>query len=160
MDIYAFLDSAGIEYVRHDHEPVFTCEESDKIKIDIAGENTKNIFLKDKKGKHHFLVVVPHEKRVNLKALKDVVGVNNLSLASSDRLHKYLGVTPGSVTILGLIHDTDHAVALIIDETIWNAERIQCHPLINSSTLEITHDGLVAFLQKTGHRYSVMDVPV
>ncbi|MSR86769.1 prolyl-tRNA synthetase associated domain-containing protein [Candidatus Peribacteria bacterium] len=172
MDIYAFLDSHGISYQRFDHEAVFTCEQAKEIRTEpMPGKDTKNLFLRDEKGKRHFLVTVGHEKQVDIKALKkifdvhppssaaaDYGGVKKLSFASPERLKTYLGVDPGSVTLLGLVNDTDHAVEVFIDEAIWKADAVCCHPLVNTATLVIAHAGLVKFLQATGHAATVINV--
>ncbi len=152
MDIYAFLTEHGISYERFDHDAVFTCEESSKIKHDIPGKDTKNLFLRDDKGKRHFLVSVPHEKRLDPKAFAALVSAKSISFASAERLKKHLGVEPGSVTILGLINDAEKEVEFWIDEDLWNADRICSHPLVNTATLSIPHAGLEKFLERSGHK--------
>ncbi len=159
MDIYQFLDEHGIEYERHDHPAVFTCEEALRLVPPLNGAKTKNVFLRDRKGKRHFLLVVGYEKMLDLKALVSLLGVTKLGFASSRRLQKYLGVDPGSVSILGLVHDADQAVELVIDEPLWEAEAFQCHPLVNTSTLLISKENLQRFLEATGHRVRLLDVP-
>lgn len=158
MDIYTYLTSHTIEYQRFDHPAVFTCEES-ALLPDMPGANTKNLFLRNKKGTEYFLVSVGHSKQVDLKALSKLLDKGNLSFGSEDRLMEYLQLTPGSVTILGLIHDPDHHVELILDEEIWNAESVLCHPLINTATLSISHENLEKFLDATGHKAMVIEVP-
>ena len=162
MDIYAFLNQHNITYQRFDHEAVFTCEQAHGIRTEpMPGMDTKNLFLRDKKGKRHFLVSVPHEKQVDLKALTDVLQVQQgLSFASPERLQQHLGLTPGSVTLLGLINDPEHKVEFVIDQSLWDAEAVCCHPLINTATLVISHEGLEKFLTATGHTAKVIDVPV
>lgn len=161
MDIYAFLDQHGISYQRFDHEAVFTCEQAKKIRSEpMPGMDTKNLFLRDKKGKRHFLVTVPHEKQVDLKALTEALNVQQgLSFASPERLKQYLGLTPGSVTLLGLVNDSSHAVEVFIDEAVWHANAVCCHPLVNTATLCIAHAGLETFMRATGHQYQVLRVP-
>lgn len=161
MDIYAFLDRHGITYQRFDHPAVFTCEQAKEIRIDpMPGKDTKNLFLRDEKGKRHFLVTVGHEKQVDLKALKKMFDTQKLSFASPDRLKTYLGVEPGSVTLLGLINDTEHAVEFFVDEAVWSADAVCCHPLVNTATLCIPHEGIVKFLAATGHQPHIINVPV
>lgn len=159
MDIYTFLDRHGIAYERFDHPAVFTCEQAQELRTPMPGKDTKNLFLRDERGKRHFLVTVGHEKKVDIKALKKIFGVQKLSFASPDRLKRYLGVEPGAVTILGLIHDPDHAVEVFIDEAVWNADAICCHPLVNTATLCIPHAGLETFMRATGHVPNVLEVP-
>lgn len=158
MDIYSFLETNGIAYERFDHPAVFTCEESDKLEVDMPGVPTKNLFLRDNSGLRHFLVMVRHEKRVDLAQLKDVLGLSKLSFASPERLQKYLGVEPGSVTLLGLVNDAEKAVEVVIDEVLWE-EALQCHPLVNTATLVISAQGIQRFLELTGHKPKVLTVP-
>ena len=159
MDIYRFLDEHHIEYERHDHPPVFTCEEADRVVPDLPAAKTKNLFLRDKKGRRHFLVVVGYEKTVNLKDLASAIGVNRVTLASPERLKRYLGVDPGSVTILGLANDVDREVELVFDEALWGSKAFRCHPLVNTSTLVISGDHMKRFLHATGHEPHVLNVP-
>ena len=159
MDIYEFLAVHGISYVRYDHEPVFTCEQADSLPIPAGSAKTKNLFLRDRKGRRHVLVTVGAEKTVDIKALEPVVGAKGLSFASEDRLMRYLGLTPGSVTLLGVITDLDCRVEVIIDEGLLRYQAMQCHPLTNSSTLVISMEDVMRFLALTGHAPRVLDVP-
>jgi Ala-tRNA(Pro) deacylase len=159
MDIFSFLDENGIRYQRFEHVAVFTCEESAKLPP-MPGADTKNLFLRDKKGRRHFLVSVPHDKAVDLKALKVALKADNLSFASPERLLELLGVTPGSATLLGLVTDHAGAVEVVIDDGIWKQDAIQCHPLRNTATLVIPREDMEKFLQLTGHgAFQVMEVP-
>jgi Ala-tRNA(Pro) deacylase len=159
MDIYQFLADHDIEYERHDHPPVFTCEEAERLVPDMPAAKTKNLFLRDRKGRRHFLVVVGYEKAVSLKALTSLLGVSKLGFASPARLKRYLGVDPGSVSILGLVNDVDQAVEVIVDEGLWSADAFRCHPLVNTSTLAISRDDIQRFLEITGHPVRILDVP-
>ena len=160
MDIFAFLDRHGIAYQRFDHAAVFTCEQAKEIRTEpMPGKDTKNLFLRDEKGKRHFLVVVGHEKRADIKKMKEVLDVQKLSFGSPERLKDHLGVEPGSVTLLGLVNDPEHRVEVFIDQAVWDAEGVCCHPLVNTATLSISHAGIVRFLEATGHRVQVVDVP-
>ena len=160
LDIYTLLEEHSIAYTKTEHEAVFTCGDAEKkLRDDLPGAHTKNLFLRDRKGRRHFLVVVGYEKNVDLTALREILEVSKLGFASDERLLKYLGVTPGAVTLLGLVNDTEHAVELIIDEALWNAEEVLCHPLVNTATLSIPHAGIEKFLEVTGHKAMVIDVP-
>ncbi|TSC58736.1 MAG: prolyl-tRNA synthetase [Candidatus Peregrinibacteria bacterium Greene0416_62] len=157
--IEEFLRSHGITFTRFDHPAVFTCEESALLPA-MPGASTKNLFIYDPRTDTHALVVVGHEKRVDLKALKTMLGWSKITFASPERLKKLLGVEPGSVTILGLMHDTDHAVAVYFDMSIAEAQSLQCHPLVNTATLVISQEGIARFLEATGHTGQVIAVPV
>ncbi len=161
MEIFHFFDSHRITYQRYDHPPVFTCEEANALCPEMPAEaiKTKNLFLRDKPGRRHFLVTVGDEKSVDIKALAPLLGVSNLSFASADRLERYLGLTPGSVTLLGVVNDAEHAVSVVIDEAVWNAAAICCHPLINTSTVVIPQHDLRRIFEITGHQAQVLNVP-
>lgn len=159
--IYQFLAKHHISYERYDHPPVYTCDEANELCPEMPANavKTKNLFLRDKKGKRHFLVTVGDEKSVDLKALKNLLGLSKIGFASPERLQKHLGLESGSVTILGVLNDTNHAVEVIIDKLVWQAEAIRCHPLVNTSTLVISQQNICRFLELTGHVVQVLDVP-
>lgn len=159
MEIYRFLETHGIEYERHNHPPVFTCEDVNRLVPPLPGLKTKNLFICDNKGNQHFLVTVPDEKSVDLKSLGDALAVKKLRFASADRLATHLKLEPGAVTILGVVNDDARNVNVVVDKAIWEADALQCHPLVNTATLVISLDNLRKFLDATGHEATVMDVP-
>src|SRR5207237_6026491 len=134
-DIYGVLDSLYIPYERYDHAPVFTCDEADAAVPNHAAVQTKNLFLRDKRGRRHMLLVTSCAKPVDIKRFAAQIDADHLSFGSPERLAKYLGVTPGSVTVLGLMHDTTRAVELYVDADVWSTPAWRCHPLVNSVTL-------------------------
>lgn len=150
----------GIAFVRADHPAVFTCEDVSRlVPAELEGVHTKNLFLRDGKGRRHWLLVTSCEKAVDLKALAPRIGADNLSLGSPERLLKYLGLTPGAVTLFGLVNDRDHEVTLLVDRDVWGAESWQCHPLVNTATLVISREGVERFLLLTGHQAQAVTVP-
>jgi len=154
-----FLDSNSIEYERFDHPAVFTVDQvTNLVQID-KGHRTKNLFVRDKKGRRHVLIVVPHDKSVDLMALGELTGHGRTSFASPERLMKHLGVEPGSVTIMGIINDAEKNVELVIDSAVWNADFVRCHPLVNTSTVILSAEGIRAMLRLTGHEPIILDVP-
>ncbi len=157
-NIYNFLQEHNITYERFNHPAVFTCEQANELCPPMPGQSIKNLFLYDKRTEQHFLVVVPNGKRVDLKELKTTLQVANLSFASEERLNKYLGVEPGSVTVLGLVNDTFHFVSVIFDAQLKN-QALQCHPLINTATLVMPFDTIEKFLSATGHAYQFLEIP-
>jgi Ala-tRNA(Pro) deacylase len=158
VDIYAVLDAQGIRYERFDHVPVFTCDEAERAVTDTAAAHTKNLFLRDKKGQRHWLLVTLCAKAVDLKQVAEQIGADKLSLGSPERLAKHLGVTPGAVTILALVNDTAHTVALVMDQDVWQADAIRAHPLVNTATLVISQPDIRRFLERTGHNAQVIRV--
>ena len=159
MDVYRFLESHRIRFERFDHEAVFTVEEVKRLIPELPGAETKNLFVRDRKGKRHFLVVVGHDKSVGLKELGKQLGVSKLSFASPERLQKHLGVDPGSVTLLGVVNDPEHCVQVVVDRDLWGEEAIQCHPLVNTVTLVISTEDVAKIFSITGHEPLVMAVP-
>jgi Ala-tRNA(Pro) deacylase len=159
MDLDAFLRAHGVAAERYPHPAVMTVEESERLVPKLPGAKTKNLFLRDKKGARHFLVTVPHHLPVDLNALGAALGVGRLGFASPERLAKHLGITPGSVSLLALFNDGDHAVEFVIDRTLWDAAAVQAHPLVNNATMLIAHADLERFLTATGHAPRVIDVP-
>ena len=159
MDLAQFLSEHGIAAARHEHPPVMTVEESLRLVPKLPGAKTKNLFLRDKKGRRHFLVTVPHDVAVDLGALGTSLGVGGVGFASAERLQKHLGIKPGSVSLLGLVNDEAHAVEFVIDRSLWEAEAVQAHPLTNTATMVLAHADLERFLAATGHPPRVIDVP-
>lgn len=153
------LTDWGIEYEKAEHPPVFTCAEAEENVPPLPGAHIKNLFLRDRKGRRHFLLVVACEKRVDLKELAQVLAVDKLGMASSERLQKHLGVEPGAVTLLALVNDREKAVELVVDAEVWAAEALKCHPLVNTATLVIARNGIERLLEKTGHLLQVVEVP-
>lgn len=158
-DIYEFLSENGIAYERFDHPPVYTVDDVKRLTPDLPGVKTKNLFLRDAKGKRHFLLVVPHDKRVDMKAVSDVLGAKRVSFGSADRLQKHLGIEPGSVSLLAVFNDPENAVELFVDRDIWNAEAFQFHPLVNTSTLVISRYQAERFAAAAGHEIRLVAVP-
>jgi Ala-tRNA(Pro) deacylase len=158
-DIYKFLDERRIEYERHDHPPVYTVEDVDRLVPPLDAAKTKSLFLRDTKGLRHFLVIVRGEKRVDLKALPNLLKSSRLRFGSPGRLKKYLGVDPGSVSLFAVVNDVDMAVEIIMDSALWKSDAFQFHPLVNTSTLVISRDNAKRFLDTTGHDAQILDVP-
>jgi len=144
--VYAALDALGIQYDRHQHPAVFTAEDASKYWDPIAGTQCKNLFLRNKKGDRHYLVVVEIGKRVDLKDLVRIVGDDRLSFGSPERLMAELGLTPGSVSPFGLIHDNDGSVRVLIDQDLRGAERLIFHPNINTASVVVSWADLERFL--------------
>ena len=156
--LYADLAALGIAYEVHEHAAVFTVEESSKHTRHIKGAHTKNLFLKDKTGAF-WLVTVPDDARVDLKALTDAVGCDRVSFGKAEDMQQLLGISPGSVTALAAINDTGRAVCFVLDERLAKADIINCHPLRNSATLSLTPNDLVRALTHWQHPPIVALIP-
>jgi Ala-tRNA(Pro) deacylase len=145
------LEELSISCEKIEHPPVYTSEQARQFVPVNQGEPAKNLFLRDKKGNRHFLVMLNDSKDLDLASLAQQTHSTRLSLASPDRLHRYLGIEPGAVSPLALINDREHKVELWIDQDLWQADSIQCHPLVNTATWILTPADLISFLRQTGH---------
>ena len=155
-----FLESHEIHVERADHPAVFTVEEAKREVPPLPGKETKSLFLRDRPGKRHILVVVGFDTSVNLKLLSEVLPSSKLSLGSPERLMEYLGVIPGAVSILALFSDRERQeVEVVVDGELWQAGVFQCHPMVNTATVSISKADLERFLDATGHETRVMNVP-
>lgn len=149
--LFALFERLGIATTTHEHEAVFTVAESRHVKETIPGGHTKNLFLKDKKGRL-FLVVALGDAVIDLKRLHEVVGASGrLSFGSGDLLEEVWGVKPGSVTPFGALCDTGQRVTVVLDAAMMEHPVLNYHPLENTATTSIARDDLVAFLAATGH---------
>lgn len=157
-ELEALLDALGISYERVDHAPVFTCDEAYAAMPGHAAVQTKNIFLRDKRGRRHILLVTTCEKAVDIKRFAEQADADRLSFASPERMMKYLGVEPGSVTVLGLMNDRDRGVELYVDADVWRAAEWRCHPLVNTATLVLARTDLEKFFAHTGHTPRVVSL--
>lgn len=148
----------GIAYERHEHPPVATVDEAEQYWAGIDATHCKNLFLRNQKGNRHYLVIVEHAKRADLRAVANQVGDGKLSFASPDRLMTYLGVTPGSVSPFGLINDRDHHIRVFLDRVLRSARRISFHPNINTVTLTMAYADFERFLRSCGNAAQFIDV--
>ena len=151
QNIYQILDDLGILYKKHEHRAIFTCEEAEEVYADIPGGHSKNLFIRNKKGSRHYLVIIESHKTVDLDSLRETLNESKLGFASPERLRKYLDVTPGSVTPFGLIYDTEKAVTVIVDSDLMKHNILHYHPGVNTATLEIARDDFKSFLDWTGN---------
>lgn len=150
-DLFARLDALGIAYRTQEHPPVFTVSESQTLRDEIAGGHTKNLFLKDKKGRY-FLLTVEEDAEIELKSIHHVIGAKGrVSFGKPEPLMELLGVAPGSVTAFGAINDTQGLVTVVLDAALMRHDTINAHPLRNNATTSIGRDDLVRFLESTGH---------
>ena len=148
--VYEALESLDISYVRHEHPPVFTVEEAEKHWEEISGAHCKNLFLRNKKGNRHYLVVLESAKRADLKALEKQLGEDRLSFASPERLMRYLGLDTGAVSPFGLLNDGQKEVRVIIDQDLQEAETVNFHPNVNTATIGLSFSDFQKFLSFCG----------
>jgi Ala-tRNA(Pro) deacylase len=151
-NLFAYLADLGIETTTVSHPPLFTVEESRALRGNLPGGHTKNLFLKDKKGRL-FLVTCDESRQVNLKWLEKAIGAGRVSFGKPDLLLEVLGITPGAVTAFSLINDRgdEPRVTFAIDAALMRHDVIQCHPLHNEATTAISPSDLMRFVEATGH---------
>lgn len=157
-DIYQTLSELNITYEKHDHPAVFTVEDSKQYDRGFEAGKTKNLFLRNKKGDKHFLVIVESSKRIDLKELSVSLKESKLSFASPERLIQYLGLTPGSVSPFGLINDQNKVVNVILDQGLLRYQKLAFHPNINTATLVISTEDFKRFLTHTGNHISFLEL--
>ena len=157
-ELFAFLHGLGIKTSTTRHPPLFTVEESQRLRGDIAGAHTKNLFLKDKKDRF-FLLTLDEETVVDLKSVDKKIGAaSRVSFGKPEALLELLGVTPGAVTAFGLINDTAGQVTFILDSRLAEAAVINAHPLTNEATTSIAASDLKRFVEATGHGITVLNL--
>lgn len=154
----AYLKQLEIRFDPYQHPPIATAEEGELHWAGIDAVHCKNLFLRNQKGTRHYLVILAHTKRADLRAVADQIGDGKLSFASPDRLMKYLGVTPGSVSPFGLIHDHDHHVRVYLDRELKQAPRISFHPNINTATFVLNYSDFERFLASCENIVRYVDV--
>ncbi|MBS3091260.1 prolyl-tRNA synthetase associated domain-containing protein [Candidatus Pacearchaeota archaeon] len=151
--LFEYLKKHGIEYKEHKHPAVFSVEETEKLNLDFQFMHTKSLFLKDDKSRF-YLVCMDAFKRLDMKFLRKHLHVNKLHFSSSGELKEKLNLTPGSVSIFGLINSKD--VFLILDRSIWEADSVGFHPNINTSTLEINHENFEKYVNLLSIRNEIV----
>lgn len=151
--VYDLLDKLRIPYEGVDHEIAGTMEECEEIDAELGVKMCKNLFLRNQQKTTFFLLLIPGDKKFMTKDLSKQLGISRLSFAEPEYMEKFLDITPGSVSVLGLMNDKDWYVDLLIDKDLLEDEYIGCHPCINSSSLKIKREDIIKkFLKHTGHR--------
>jgi len=143
------LDEADITYGFKEHPAVYTIEEMDNL--GISEDVVKNLFLRDSSGKRHFLVVLSKEKQANLKSISDKIGTSRLSFASEDRLQRYLNLSKGAVSPLGILNDAAHCVEVVFDKDLTDRQSIGVHPNDNTATVWMSFEALRGIVERNGN---------
>lgn len=159
MAVYDLLEKLDIPYVRVDHEAtpsIESCQDIDKL---LGIEICKNLFLCNRQKTNFYLLMMPGKKPFKTKDLSAQIGSARLSFADEAYMEEFMDLTPGSVTVLGLMNDREHRVRLLIDREVLESEYIGCHPCINTSSLRIrTKDLLEKFLPYIGCGYTTVEL--
>jgi Ala-tRNA(Pro) deacylase len=156
--LYDILNLLDIKYIRYEHKAIYTIEEANNLEVNIPGGHCKNLFIRNRKGNVHYLVVLDENKRVDLKALSKQIGSTQLSFASEERLFRYLKLSPGSVTPFGLINDTESEVIVLIDKELVNQDIVNFHPNVNTATISVLYKDFEKFLKWHKNKFEYIDI--
>ena len=154
--LYKILDDLGIGYEYYEHPPVPTIAEAKVHWKDIDATHCKNLFFRNHKGNRHYLVIFEHSRELSIRDLEMMLKQGKLSFASDERMQRYLGLTPGSVSPFGLINDAEKHVHLFVDENLRLAKKVSFHPCINTASLIIPFAGFERFLAWSGNSYEYL----
>lgn len=157
-ELYEILDNLSIDFEYHEHPPLATIGDAKIHWQDYNSGRCKNIFFRNHKGDKHYLVILEHLNQLNIHDLEKRLHQGKLSFASDQRLKKYLGVEPGSVSPFGLINDLENHVHLFIDKKLKDFERLAFHPNVNTATLIISRHDFIRFLDHTGNSYEFLEL--
>jgi len=144
--VYEALDGMGIRYEKYEHPPVFTSEEAAEHWSPIKATQVKNLFLRNKKGNRQYLVILEISKQADLRELAKIIGDDRFSFGSAERLMTTFGVTPGSVSPFGLLHDGSRDVRVIVDQDLRSADKLIFHPNLNTASVTISVADFERFL--------------
>ncbi|WP_294783725.1 prolyl-tRNA synthetase associated domain-containing protein [uncultured Eubacterium sp.] len=155
--VYDLLDELGMEYWRIDHEAAQTMEDCEDVDRMLDAVICKNLFLCNRQKTKFYLLMIPGEKTFKTKELSAQIQSARLSFAPEEYMEKFLDITPGSVSIMGLMNDTENQVQLLVDADVLEGEYLGCHPCINTSSLKLrTRDVFTTYLNAVHHDYIVV----
>ena len=156
--VFERLNELNIKYEVMNHPAVYTIEEMDALDITAKGDVCKNLFLRDEKGKRHFLVVLDKDKKADLKDIQKQLSSSKLSFASAERLDKYLKLEKGEVTPLGVINDVNASVEVVFDNDLIEKNRLGVHPNSNTATVWICFEDLKKLIEQNGNEIKYLDI--
>lgn len=158
--VYDFLEANGIDYSIYFHSPAFSMEECERIRNKIGVPIFKNLFLTNKQQTLFYLLMIPADKPFKTKYLSSQVGCARLSFASPEAMKELLHIEPGAVSPMGLIHDKEKVVKLIVDKDLLNTPMYACHPCVNTASVVMPLDMLLSkVIPATGHVYTLVELP-
>lgn len=157
--LYKALDDLGIQYEKFEHQAFLTCAESGTYyDAHDMGVNCRNAFMQNRRGKKHYLVVMCADKQIDIPRLAEFLGEHRkMGFASEERLQKYLGLTPGSVTPFGILHEGADGIPVVVDKEIFDHEYVHFHPLRNTASLKITTEDFKKFLTQYACDFLIYD---
>ena len=156
IQVYDLLEKLQIPYEGVDHDEAATIEACEGVDRELGIQMCKNLFLRNRQKTSFYLLMMPGDKQFVTKDLSHYLGISRLSFAEPEYMEEFLDITPGSVSVLGLMNDKDEAVDLLIDEELLSQEYIGCHPCINTSSLKIKTKDILKFVKATGHSFTLV----
>ncbi len=157
-NVYRYLNELNIEFESIKHEPMFKSNDLAEEFKDVDMLDIKNLFLRDAKGKNHYLVIMPYLKPLDIKSLAEKIGAKRMSFASKERLMRYLNVEPGAVSIFNLINDIHHEVNVILDQSTFSHHTVGFHPNINTETLIFSGEDFKKLIDSFENQIQIMDI--
>ena len=156
QEVKAYLEEKKIPFEWVEHKAVYTIEDMEELGLESMDEIAKNLFLRDQKGKRHFLIIIRADKQANLKELGEKLGIGKLSFASEERLEKYMKLKKGAVTPLGVLNDVDCAVEVFFDEDFVGMEKIGVHPNDNTASVYLKTEDLLGIIREHGNSLEIV----
>ncbi len=158
QDILQLLSDKGIAFTANEHPAVYTMQEMEAVGLPHTEDICKNLFLRDAKGKRHFLVSLEKTKRADLGRLGERLGCGKLSFASEERLQRLLGLSRGAVSPLGLLNDADRAVEMVFDRDLEKHPQLGVHPCDNTATVWLSFPDLLHLIEERGNPVSIIEL--
>jgi Ala-tRNA(Pro) deacylase len=156
--LYEILKKLGISFEYYQHPPAPTIEEAKKYWKDLVATHCKNLFFRNHKGNRHYLVILEHTRLLDIHDLEKRLKQGKISFASEQRMEKYLGIKPGSVSPFGLINDREHHVHVFLDKKLLESQKISFHPNINTASIVIAFNDFIKYLQWTKNSYEFIQL--
>ena len=159
LAVYDFLDRLGVNYETLCHPAAYTMEECERVREAIGSPVFKNLFLTNRQQTDYYMLMIPADKPFKTKYLSSQLGCARLSFATSEKMEELLHIHPGAVSPMGLIHDTERKVRLIVDRDLQGATTYACHPCVNTASVALTLDDLLEkVIPATGHDYTWVEL--
>jgi len=155
MNIKKYLENLGIEYVLHKHPPVYTCEESEKLKVTIRGMHAKSLLVKGKNTGKFYMIILPCNERIDRKKLKNCIK-EEITFANSDELKKLLELKPGSVSPFAIINDKNNKITVVFSKRVWESAVLNFHPNINTETIELKNTEFKKYIKSLKNRIIII----
>ena len=156
--LYEILAELGINFEYYEHPPVPTVSEAAIYWEGIDSTHCKNLFFRNHKGNKHYLVIIECSQNLNIRELEQRLKQGKISFASPERMKKYLGIEPGSVSIFGLIHDQQHHIHVFLDENLKKSQKISFHPNLNTASIVVDFKDFEKFLTWTGNTFEYIEL--